>query len=96
MKERQEDLPSLVKSLSEEINNASQKHPGYKSKKVSDSAINFIISMPWLGNIHELWNRFNRAFIETDASAITADNIESAMLYRDSKADEDDVVFSLG
>ena len=96
LKERQEDLPSLVRSLSEEINNASQKHPDYKSKKVSNSAINFIISQPWPGNIRELWNTLNRAFIETDAATITADDIESAMLYRDNKADDHDVVLSLG
>ena len=96
LRERIEDIPALVGSLANEINMTCSRHPDYKSKKICDTAIKFIISQPWRGNIRELWNTLNRAFITTESSLIEPDDIAEAMLYRENKQEDSDIILSLG
>lgn len=96
LRERTEDIPELVDSLVNDINETCSRHPDYKSKKVCDTAIKFIISQPWQGNIRELWNTLNRAFITTEAATVKFADIADAMLYRENRQEDNDVLLSLG
>jgi transcriptional regulator with PAS, ATPase and Fis domain len=95
LRDRAEDIPILVEELIAEINRSSSNQIN-KSKNISDKGINFILSQPWPGNIRELWNTLNRAFLWSKNSEIKENDIADAMLVRDKKQDEFDVVLSLG
>ncbi|WP_346992941.1 sigma 54-interacting transcriptional regulator [Alteromonas gracilis] len=96
LRERLSDIPYLVESLASEINLAFERHPDFKSKKICDTAINFIKKQPWQGNIRELWNTLNRAFIQTEATLIKAKDIANAMLYREHSDDGEEILLSIG
>jgi transcriptional regulator with PAS, ATPase and Fis domain len=96
LRARTEDIPELVDSLVNDINETCSRHPDYESKKICDTAIKFIVSQPWQGNIRELWNTLNRAFITTESSLIEPDDIAEAMLYRQNKQEVSEVILSLG
>ena len=82
LRERKEDIPVLIEELMQEINEKASKQPNYMSKKISQSAINFIIDQLWLGNIRELWNTLNRAFLWSDNQVLSHDDIENALITR--------------
>ena len=65
-------------------------------KNISEKGIKFIKSQPWHGNIRELWNTINRAFLWSDAETITDVDIQKALIIRNSTTDESEVTLSLG
>jgi transcriptional regulator with PAS, ATPase and Fis domain len=93
---RAEDLPQLVNELAEEVNIASSKHPDYKSKIICESAINFIISQAWPGNIRELWNTLNRAFLWSNKDKITDKDIQNALINRTNNQEGHDIALTFG
>ncbi|GKW53388.1 hypothetical protein NCCP2140_24410 [Pseudoalteromonas sp. NCCP-2140] len=96
LRERHEDIEPLVLELVDELNQAANKYPGYKSKNISEKGIKFIKSQPWHGNIRELWNTINRAFLWSDKEKITDVDIKNALIVRSPTTEESDVVLSLG
>lgn len=86
LRERIADIRPLVSEFSAKINTTSQKQPGYKSKNASEKAINFIEKQPWPGNIRELWNTLNRVFITSENKDIDVDDIQNAIIKRETKA----------
>ncbi|MCD1630463.1 sigma-54 interaction domain-containing protein [Marinobacter shengliensis] len=82
LRSRQEDIPDLVRRLMEQLNQEARTQPGYKSKKISKNAINFICSQPWPGNIRELWNTLVRASVWSDGDCLERHHIEKAMIKR--------------
>jgi transcriptional regulator with PAS, ATPase and Fis domain len=96
LRDRLEDISPLVHELTAEINLAASKHPNYKCKNISESAIKFISAQAWPGNIRELWNTLNRAFLWTDKEKITENNIKEALIIRTNTQEVGNVSLTLG
>ena len=96
LRNRAEDILPLVNELTAEINMAGSKHPDYKSKNICESAIKFISSQAWPGNIRELWNTLNRAFLWSDKEKITENDIQNALITRTNKQEDADINLTLG
>lgn len=73
----------------EQLNEEAQTQPGYISKNISKSAINFIEKQRWPGNIRELWNTLLRASIWSDGSELDVEHLERAMIQRPEKSQHD-------
>jgi transcriptional regulator with PAS, ATPase and Fis domain len=95
LRERVADIPHLIEEISTEINNAASTQIGTKSKNISKKAIEFVISQAWPGNIRELQNTLNRAFLWSKASEISSKNILDAMIIRGSQNQDTDIVLSV-
>lgn len=78
LRQRQEDIPALISQIMSEINGTFARQPGYKSKKISDDAINFAKSFGWPGNIRALWNTLNRAVLWAESDIITSEQLQQA------------------
>lgn len=96
LRHRNEDIEPLVLELVEELNQTANKFPDYKSKTISDKGIKFILSQPWPGNIRELWNTLNRAFLWSDKEKITDIDIQDALIIRSKTGENSDITLSLG
>jgi transcriptional regulator with PAS, ATPase and Fis domain len=96
LRDRAEDIPILVAELIDEINTASATKVNYKSKNISHKGIKFILTQPWRGNIRELWNTLNRAFLWSSNAEVSDTDIADAMLVRDKTEEDTEVVLSLG
>lgn len=88
LKQRLADIPAIVSQLAAQINKAGAKHPAYISKKISEDGIKFICEQPWPGNIRELWSTLNRAFLWSDSSVISRQELSQAMLARPTATDD--------
>ena len=86
----------LVEELIAEINNASSTQVNYKSKNISDKGMKCILTQPWPGNIRELWNTLNRAFLWSSSAEVSDKDILDAMLVRDKTQEDAEVALSLG
>lgn len=71
LRERQGDIGLLVEHI---LTNETG-----KSKKISASAKNIIISHPWPGNVRELLNTLRRAIVWTPGTNIDAEEIREAL-----------------
>ena len=69
LRERPEDLSLLTEKLFEKIKKILG--DSFKNKKLSDSAIKFIESRAWLGNVRELKNALTQAIVFSDSNTIT-------------------------
>ena len=96
LRERPDDIPLLVEELSSEINMTASTQLNNKSKNISDKGIKFILSQPWVGNIRELQNTLNRAFLWSKNTEITENDISDAMIVREKSEDNSEVILSLG
>jgi transcriptional regulator with PAS, ATPase and Fis domain len=96
LRDRIDDIEPLAIELGNEINDAAKGYLDYESKNISDKGIKFIISQPWFGNVRELWNTLNRAFLLNDNKIISDDDIKNAMLVRNKAEDEQSVHLALG
>lgn len=82
LRHRKEDIENLVLDFSTEINSVAANYSDYKNKTISPKAIKFISVQPWKGNVRELWNTLNRAFLLSDSQEITDKDIDAAMIKR--------------
>ena len=80
LKERAGDIGLLIESILEQINVDSVAEPGYKHKKISSTAKNFMLQYDWPGNVRELQNTLRRAAIWTTGTTIELDDIREAIL----------------
>ncbi|TDF38492.1 sigma-54-dependent Fis family transcriptional regulator [Alteromonadaceae bacterium M269] len=94
LRERTDDIPEVVKQLTDQINEAASKHPHYISKNISESGIKFILSQAWPGNIRELWSTLNRAFLWTDSKVIGEKELATAVINRKISQQNNDVTLS--
>ncbi len=94
LRERQEDIEQLSLELASEIDQQMLKHQhfsNYKSKNISDCAIKFTKEQPWPGNIRELWNTLNRAYLWSEGTQIDKSDISNALVSRIEKNDISDI-----
>lgn len=96
LRERADDIPILIDEFQQTINHTCSKQPNYKRKKLSESAIKFVESQPWPGNIRELWNTMNRVFITSGKSNIEAEDIQKAMIKRETHSDNAQINLAFG
>ena len=94
LRERTDDIPTVVKQLIDQINESASKHPHYISKNISESGIKFILSQAWPGNIRELWSTLNRAFLWTDSKVIGEKELSTAVKNRKISQQNNDVTLS--
>ena len=85
LRERVADIPALVTDLMSRLNEDASEQPGYKSKNISNDAINFIKEQPWPGNIRELWNTLLRASIWSEEDQLEVGHLQQAMIKRPSQ-----------
>jgi transcriptional regulator with PAS, ATPase and Fis domain len=80
LRARSEDIPELISTLMNDINQQAEKHPLFESKKISTDAINFAQSYSWPGNIRELWNTLNRAVLWSESATISVEDLQTSVL----------------
>jgi len=86
LRERKEDIESLVSVLIDNLNDEAKSQPGYVSKKISKEGMEFIKSQSWPGNIRELWNTLVRASIWSDGAVLDVEHLERVLIQRPKKA----------
>ena len=96
LRDRTEDIEPLVHALASEINDSAKSYSNYKSKKISQKGMKFILSQPWRGNIRELWSTLNRALLLSDKDEISDLDIQGALINREKKQQDLDVHLAYG
>ena len=80
LRERREDIPVIVETLMERINqDFSRQEPGFLHKKISASAMEFVKKHPWPGNVRQLYNTFAQAAVMTDEPVIDRRDVADAV-----------------
>ncbi len=95
LSQRLEDIPKLVQQVMLEINQNFAKLPNYQCKTICSSAIDFIKTQSWPGNIRALWNCLNRAVLNSEAAELSVSDIQNAMLLVEKPGDNMQYVPSL-
>jgi transcriptional regulator with PAS, ATPase and Fis domain len=80
LRDRREDIDSLVDHLLNEINMTLSENNLYIHKKISGKAKEYIRHYGWPGNIRELKNTLMRASIWAESEELTYDDIKSAII----------------
>jgi transcriptional regulator with PAS, ATPase and Fis domain len=80
LKDRAGDVSLLIDHLLAQINDESVDEPGYRYKKISSAAKNFMLQHDWPGNVRELQNTLRRAAIWSSGTSIGLEDIRDAML----------------
>ena len=96
LRSRLEDIEPLTHALVDEINNYASKYPNYEHKSLSDSALLFIKSLPWKGNVRELWSTLNRALLLSNQTQISQQDISDALIKRSSNEKPSEVQLKAG
>ncbi len=86
LNERIEDIPILVESFAEEITSRHKK----PFVKFEESAMKFLQSLPWSGNVRELRNAIERIIILVDKKEISRSDIE--FLFTGSRSSIGDII----
>jgi len=80
LRERPSDIPLLAAEFLERINSDFEgQEPGYKHKKLSGTAIDFVKRYGWPGNVRQLYNALLQAAVMTDNEVINRQDITSAI-----------------
>ncbi len=79
LRERKEDIPLIADYLLQQFNKKLDKSPK-KGKYFGDSAMNFVTTLPWSGNIRELNNTIIRSAINSASNKIEKEDIENALI----------------
>ncbi|WP_370278075.1 sigma 54-interacting transcriptional regulator [Pontibacterium sp.] len=95
LRERKEDIESLVSVLIDNLNDEAKSQPGYVGKKISKEGMEFIKSQSWPGNIRELWNTLVRASIWSDGAILDVEHLERALIQRPKKGAQAGLEFDI-
>jgi DNA-binding NtrC family response regulator len=80
LRERQGDLSPLIDALLARVNRDARDEPGYREKRLSARAKNFMLQHRWPGNVRELINTLHRAAIWCERDVIDLDDMKAATL----------------
>ena len=75
LRDRKDDLTNLTRNLFEEIKKKSP--AAFRDKILDNSAINFIASQAWPGNVRQLQNVLTQAIVFSDSKQITASDLQT-------------------
>lgn len=84
LKERKEDIPLLAKYFLEKLNKAT----GKEVKGFTKGALNWLSCYDWQGNVRELENIIQKAFITTETQLIEIDNLTAKSIKNSSAPDK--------
>jgi len=80
LRERREDIPLIVETLMQRINQSfNRQEPGFLHKKISASAMEFVKNHPWPGNVRQLYNTLMQAAVMTDEPVVERRDIADAV-----------------
>lgn len=78
LRDRRKDLPLLVDFLLKQINHDfRQQEQGYQDKKISGSAIEFVKSYHWPGNVRQLFNTLVQSAVMAEGDIQKSDLIDA-------------------
>ncbi|MCB0391825.1 MAG: sigma-54-dependent Fis family transcriptional regulator [Bdellovibrionales bacterium] len=80
LRERREDIPSLLQHFSQQFSRES----GYREKIISEDALQIMCEYNWPGNVRELKNFVERLYILTPGECIEVHDLKFAGLSTDS------------
>jgi DNA-binding NtrC family response regulator len=73
-------VPLIAARLLERINrDFARQEPGYRPRRLSDAAVEFIRRHAWPGNVRQLGNALTQAAVMTDGEVIERDAVEDAL-----------------
>jgi transcriptional regulator with PAS, ATPase and Fis domain len=80
LRERPRDVPLLAECFLRQINDDFRRQePGYKHKRISPTAMDFVKRYPWPGNVRQLYNTLLQAAVMADAEAISRQDVVAAI-----------------
>ena len=80
LRDRKADIPKLVERMMGLLNTQfAADQPGYEHKSLSGSAISFVKSQPWNGNVRQLYNALMQAAVLTDGKIIGREEIAASI-----------------
>jgi len=80
LRDRKSDIPKIAERLLGMLNQQFEaEEPGYSHKSLSASAIAFVKSQPWKGNVRQLYNALLQAAVLTDGSEIGKKDIAASI-----------------
>jgi DNA-binding NtrC family response regulator len=80
LRDRREDVPLIAGRLLERINrDFARQEPGYRPRRLSGAALEFIKKYPWPGNVRQLGNTLTQAAVMTDSEVIDRADVEDAI-----------------
>lgn len=99
LRDRQGDIPGIAQHLLARINKQFEgEEPGYRHKSISDSAMIFVQSYHWPGNVRQLYNALLQAAVMAEDETIQKHDITDAVseMVDDSNAAADVMELPLG
>lgn len=96
LRERPGDIGLLLDALMDQVNQESEKEPGYERKELSAGARNLALNQPWPGNVRELLNTLRRAAVWSGGGTIETDDLREALLPMGPRAESDILEKPLG
>ena len=80
LRERKSDIPQISARLLDQLNRQFEaEEPGYRHKKLSDSANAFVKRHEWPGNVRQLYNVLVQAMVLSDKPSLTRADISAAL-----------------
>lgn len=92
LRERREDLGTLIDHVLAQVNREGTEQPGYVDKNLSAGARNLLISEDWPGNVRELQNTLRRAAIWSAEPRLSTEDIREALVQRGDARPRDSVL----
>ncbi len=91
LRERQEDIPELIKIFATKF----AYNQGKKIENISENFIKVLQNQPWNGNIRELKNIVERSLILMEGNQLTEDTLPMEILTKSNSFNNSDLVFNL-
>jgi DNA-binding NtrC family response regulator len=80
LRDRREDIPLIAERLLSRINrDFARQEPGYRPRRLSGSALEFVKKHPWPGNVRQLCNALTQAAVMTDEEVIDRRDLADAI-----------------
>jgi DNA-binding NtrC family response regulator len=80
MRDRREDIPLIADRLLDRINrDFARREPGYRPRRLSSSAVEYVKKHPWPGNVRQLYNTLTQAAVMTDEDVIDRRDVADAI-----------------
>jgi DNA-binding NtrC family response regulator len=80
LRDRRGDVPLIAGWLLDRINrDFGRQEPGFRPRRLSDAAVEFIKKHPWPGNVRQLGNTLTQAAVMTDGEVIGRGDVEDAI-----------------
>lgn len=93
LRERTSDVPVIADALLAQINkDFARTEPAYCHKSLSDSALSFMVSRSWPGNVRQLYNCLVQAAVMSEAEQLHASDLEAAAFELDMDSPRDQQV----